>query len=368
MSTFRLVMKKLMSHAPVLTLFLSLLAFPTMAADDVAFIGNFESGKILGVGSDANGFFVHTVPNPQRNKESVSGRSSDFDSNSGLDTRVVSSETVKGELVKPRAGKYFLRSALYYDKRYDELNGGENKPRSKIYVNGHPTPFDVEGYLGFSIYLPKSWEHETGVRGNRGTAMLLQVQSASASSTLLTLEVYVPSGDNQAHWILKHNLSATSVKGGKSTVYDLGRVNDDLGKWTDFSLRYRFNPFSKRTNAKTEGGKNQYYDGNKGILQLYKSVGAVKSGGNRSMQLTRVNLVNRPVGLVPHATRQIYWHFRVYKYGWHKNDTDVKGPVWVGFDEIRDGRVGADGTSLGDVLPPGMSAWSPKSPTGLVVE
>lgn len=361
-------MNKSISHVRFLILFLSLLALPTIAADDLRFVANFESGKILGVSSNTNGFFVHTVPNPQRYKESVSGGSSNFGPSSGLDTRVVSSEIVKGELVKPRAGKYFLRSALYYDKHYEELNGGLNKPRSKIYVNGHPAPFDAEGYLGFSIYLPKSWEHETGVRGNRGTAMLLQVQSASSSSTLLVLQVYVPSGDNQAHWILKHNWSDTSVKGGRATLYDLGRVSGDLGKWTDFTLRYRFNPFSKRTNARTVGGKNQYYDGNKGILQLYKSVGPVNAAGNRSMQLTRVNLVNRPVGLVPHATKQIYWHFRIYKYGWHSNDTDVDGPVWVGFDEIRDGRVGADGTSLGDVLPPGMSAWTPQSPTGLVIE
>ncbi|MGH8166852.1 MAG: hypothetical protein ACREQ1_06405, partial [Woeseiaceae bacterium] len=186
---------------------------------------------------------------------------------------------------------------------------------------------------------------------------LLSVPSNGASSTLMYLSVHVPSGTSVAHWIFAQHLSDTSVKEGeKKIVYDLGPVTGDLGKWTDFVLRYRFNPFSKRTNASNfAGGMNKTYEGNRGILQLWKSSGSPDARGNRRMSITAVNLVNKPVGLVPHRTEKISWHFRIYKYGWHNNPTDVAGPVWVGFDEIRDGRVREDDTTFSDVHPGGLA-------------
>ena len=349
-------------------LLLALLPVSAMSQEYV-FQGGFESGRILDLGSSSDGFFVHTLPHPQVGSESVSSATGGFGPDSNADTRVVRSELVNGEKVTPRSGEYFLRSALYYDKDYSSLNGGKNKPRSKIYMNGHGVPFDKEGYLGFSIYLPKSWEDEKGVTGNRGEAQLLQVQSQGASWTLLRLGVMVPSGKSESHWVLNHYHSDTSVKNnGGDTQYILGPVRGDLGRWTDFALHYRFNPFSERTNARLFGGKDQVYEGNKGVLRLWKSEGPVDANGNRQMVLTKVDLMNEPVGLVPHPSELITWHFRIYKYGWHNHPTTVKGPVWVGFDEIRDGRV-VDGVKLADVVPAriGPSIVLPEPPSRLTV-
>ncbi|MEX2123306.1 MAG: hypothetical protein WD795_05405 [Woeseia sp.] len=336
-------------------------------ARDVNFTGDFESGRIQANGSSRDGFFVHTLPNPQSGSSDVSSTSGGFGPDSRTDTRVVKYENVGLQTIRPRKGNHFVRSALYYSKDYTKLNGGKNKPRSKLYMNhsNNAVNFDEEGYLGFSMFLPKNWEHERGAYGNPGEAQLLQVQSNGASSTLVHLGVYVPKGKSVAHWILAHFPTATSVRSGAKRVYDLGPVTGDLGKWTDFVMRYRFNPFSKRTRASTiSGGMDKIFEGNKGILQLWKSNGSVDGGGNRKMALTSVNIVNKPVGIVPDARKKIDWHFRVYKYGWHKNRTTVKGPVWVGFDEIRDGRVHADNTGYSDVHPGGLACTSGCSTTG----
>lgn len=335
------------------------------AQRNVQFTGGLESGAVRDLASNVDGFRIRTLPHPQVGGEVAIVDTGGAGPDSKIDTRVVPSEIVPtngngdgNELVAPRRGNYFARSALYFEKDYSQLQSGENKPRSAIAIAGkdNKVNFDEEGYLGFSIYLPKNWEHETGVVGDRGTSQFLQVQSKSARNTLILLRVYVPKGKSEAHWFFSHKLSDSSVSGGTETEYDLGNVKNDLGKWTDFVLRYRFNPFSRRTNASiVPNGKDQVYGGNKGILQLWKARGSVDQLGNRQMALTSVNLENEPVGLVPHATEKFDWSFRIYKYGWHRNSTNVKGPVWVGFDEIRDGRVQKNGTTYMDVHPAGLA-------------
>jgi hypothetical protein len=335
----------------LLCLVVSSLAF---AERNVNFTGSFESGKILANWSSTDGFFMHTVPIEQIGSLSVASNQGGFGPDTKLDTRVVSSDVVGGDIVQPRSGKFFVRSALYFEKSYIELNSGLNKPRSKIYPNheNHKYDFDVEGYLGFSIYLPRNFEHETGVTDSRGSVQLYQGMTASAAYTPWALRIYVPGG-NVAHWIPYLNVNDRSVKSGGKREFDLGPVTDDLGKWTDFIVRYRMNPFSTTTNPAKSGiamSKDQVYEGNKGIFQMWKSVGDADEYGNRKMQLV-IDLENQPVGIVPHATERIKHLFRVYKYGWHNNPTTVKGPVWVGFDEIRDGRVIANGTQYSDVHP-----------------
>jgi hypothetical protein len=63
--------------------------------------------------------------------------------------------------------------------------------------------------------------------------------------------------------------------------------------------------------------------------------------------------VNAPVGLVPHQSDRLMHTWRIYKYGWKNFTTHVKGPVWIGFDEIRHGLVGRDDTTYADVNPAG---------------
>ncbi len=134
----------------------------------------------------------------------------------------------------------------------------------------------------------------------------------------------------------------------------------DLGKWTDFVVRYRANPFSTTTNPATAGipgSKNQTYAGNKGILQVWKAEGPVGASGNRTM-VRKFSKVNAPVGLVPHKSDRLMHTWRIYKYGWKRFPTHVKGPIWIGFDEIRTGLVGRDGTTYADVNPSGASCSS----------
>ena len=353
-----------MRLARMLTLLLLTLPAIAFADRNVGFTGDFESGKVQPKTSDKDGFFVHTVPVSQSGKQNVSSGDGGFGPDSKLDTRVVRSDKVDGQTVKPRAGEYFVRSSIDKKKNYSGLNSGRDKPRSKLYVKGGRVAFDEEGYLGFSIYLPKNLEPETSYTGSKGSTKLLQVQSDGSRHILFVLGVYVPKGKSEAHWLVKHELSDGKKRKGQE--YDLGPVNGDLGQWTDFVLRYRFNPFSTKTNAKKVGGKDKVYEGNKGILQLWKATGRADAAGNRDMRLTSVNIENKPVGRVPHAKKNIDWHFRIYKGNWKKKPTSIRGPIFVGFDEIRDGRVKKHGTTYSDVHPGGLGCTD-RCPRGTTV-
>jgi hypothetical protein len=151
-------------------------------------------------------------------------------------------------------------------------------------------------------------------------------------------------------------------------TFDLGPVSADMGKWSDFVFHYRFNPFSTATNPAAIGiadSRNKLYEGNKGILQVWKAEGAVDSSGNRAMAM-KVDKVNQPVGLVPHSTENIRHYWRIYKFGWHSNPTTLTHPIWFGFDEIRQGLVARDGTTFADVAPSGAPCTSNCGPTETV--
>ena len=350
-----------------------------VAERNVRFTGDFETGQIQAKSSTHDGFYVHTLANPQSGSQSVSSGS--FGPSSGLDTRVVRSEVVGGETVMPRKGSFFLRSAVYFDKNYLELNDGQsNKARSKLYLSdtAHRVEHDEEGYVGFSIYTPKNFEPELGVKDRRGSVMLYVINS-SASRTHLALSQWVQSPSSEAHWFLFYNVNAGSTDEGGATekVFDLGPVSADAGKWTDFVIRYRFNPFAVATNPAVAGipsSLSKTYQGNKGILQVWKASGPVDSSGNRNMTLL-LDKVNVPIGLVPHATEKLVHRWRIYKYGWHNNPTSVDGPVWFGFDEIRQGSVVRDGTAYADVSPSGLGPSGasnltdpvPEPPTNIVI-
>jgi len=365
----------------VLLLALALSA-PTLASDrKVYFTGDFESGQIASKSSRHDGFYLATLPDPQSGSTTLHNGDSTFGPSSAADTRVVSSDMVGGEKVLPRSGSYFLRTEVFHDKNYLELNDwSKNRPRSKIYLSD-PTfriDFDQEGYVGFSIYTPKNFENELAVRDHRGAATLFEMNSDDHRS-LMNLGVWVQSPATEAHWFLRIYTNDQSVRDDENhmQLMDLGPVNADTGKWSDFVFRYRFNPFSVTTNPAEKGiaeAKDQVYEGNKGILQVWKSEGGVDSDGNRKLEL-KVDRVDRPVGLVPDATEKIRHYWRIYKFGWLSNPTSLTHPVWFGFDEIRQGLVNRDGTTFADVLPGspcGTGCASvdskPKPPANLAVE
>jgi hypothetical protein len=343
----------------------------------------FETGQFQRNDGLTDPFFVQTLTDSLLNAVIVQSSIGGGGPGSNWDTKVVASETVGGQFVTPRRGKYFMRSALYFNKDYSGMNKGENKPRAKMPINGHPFQFDEEGWLGFSVFLPRNWEPELGTKGIAGYLMLLET-GTQASSSMFVVRLWTPSDRNESHWFLDLLLDDKSIREDASTKQhqriDLGPAAGDLGKWTDFVIRYRSNPFSQTTNPAKQGiygAKNQTYEGNKGIFQLWKSGGAVDGDGNRKMAL-KIDKKNTPIGLVPRDDPLVH-RFKSYKGGWHKRPTTVKGPVWVGFDEIRFGRA-ADGINYADVHPAqlactdGCPAGSdqkapspPDPPKGLVV-
>lgn len=343
---------------------ITLLIFSTYvsAQENVRFNGSFESGQLKTAGSRTDGFFLQTLPDPQGGVDYVNVGSGGAGPDSGLDARVVSRESVGSEIVRPRKGNYFFRGAIYFDKDYSRMpaniNEDRNKPRFTLMMGDEDLRFDYdeEGFLGFSVYTPRNFEHELGIKDFRGGVTLLST-NPKTESTAWSLKPFVAEDQNEAHWWFIYNTNDTSTREGDSKIYvDLGPVRADIGKWTDFVIRFRLNPFSVDTNPAALGiddAKDKLYEGNKGILQLWKGEGSVDEDGNRKMVL-KLDLVNTPVGLVPLASERIHHSFRQYKFGWHHNPTTVKGPIWFGFDEIRYGLVDRDGTSYSDVHPAGL--------------
>jgi hypothetical protein len=195
---------RLISGAAVICLALSNIA--SAEAQDVNFTGDFESGQIRSNGSPYDGFYIATLPDPQSGSTFLSNGDSDFDQSSNADTRVVRTEIVGGETVKPRKGDYFARSEIFRNKNYLALNNfSKNRPRSKIYMSNSNLliNYDEEGYVGFSIFVPKNFESERGVRDHRGSMTLMTI-SDQGDGRLIDLSQWVQSPANEAHWWVRH--------------------------------------------------------------------------------------------------------------------------------------------------------------------
>jgi hypothetical protein len=217
--------------------------------------------------------------------------------------------------------------------------------------------FDVETYTGFSIYLPSNLEIESSAKRTN----LLSILPVTASSSLLVLNLSAPEV-GASKWALNYNTSDGSITEGaaKRTWVDLGLISADRGKWTDFVIRHRWNPFASgkgyacsvnpASDLGVSGAVNKKFPCDAGILQVWKSTGEVDKHGNRKMTQF-VNIVNGPVGLVPRSDHQIRHNFQVYKGQWQQSSTSVAGPVWIGFDEIRFGYAEKNETKFTNVSP-----------------
>lgn len=343
---------------------LLLIAIPAwgQAERNVKFTADFESGKLQPNGGNKDSFFVKTLPNPQKGRDVIRTGSGGGAPSSSWDSKVLEELEIGGQKVQPRRGRYFARHVLHYDKDYRDLNDGvKEKARAEFSITheSNRIDFDTEVYAGFSIFVPKTFEHETGTKEYMTDGLIFL--NTDASATFITLQVYVPKGKNKAHWFLSYPINANTVKEGGGKVYkvDLGPVEPDIGKWTDFVIRFRSNPFSKDTNPAKQGIKGAFdklYKGNKGILQVWKAEGPSDGRGNRDM-VRKINLVNTPVGNVPGKSNrdsQLAFSMRIYKGNWQRRPTDVKGPIMYGFDEFRFGEVNRHGTTFADVHPGGL--------------
>jgi hypothetical protein len=345
-------------------------------ARKVAYTADFETGQVQAATKTHDGFYIRTLPDPQEGDDALISGQGGFGPDTASDTRVVTKDSIGGETIWPRSGTYFLRSAIYYTKDYRPINDGTtDRPRSMIYLSNevHHVPYDTEGFIGFSVYTPLNYEHEVGTKGDAGGVTLFSMNS-TPSRTFFALKQFVPSGKSEAHWWLVYHVddSSTEESADARVAVDLGPVRADIGKWTDFVIRYRANPFSVSTNPAAKGipnAKDETFGGNLGILQVWKAEGSSDSSGNRGLVM-KLDKVNTPVGLVPHESDEMMLTWRVYKYAWKKNPTSVKGPIWFGFDEIRHGLVVRDDTGFDDVVPASLVQETPvpRPPDSLAVD
>jgi len=331
------------------------------AAENVQVAAGFESGQIQPSGGAVDSLFVMAASDPQTRNEIYATGMGGFGPSTTYDIRVVPKWSIGGETILPRQGEYFMWHQVLWDKNYTEWNGNSGKdiPRTDAsFGQENFVRFDVEYWLGFSIYTPLNFEHETGSTGHRGGAMLLTAYTVGKhSETVFNFAIQPKSESPSDHWYLNYYANPNSVEETGINRVDIGSNEEDIGRWTDFVIRYRANPFSVDTNPAKEGipdAADKLFRANKGILQVWKSIGTtVDANGNRPMRLV-FNIENAPVGNVPSKEDQIRQSFRIYKFAWREIPTTVKGPVWLGFDEIRFGSTVSDGTGFSDVHPTGM--------------
>jgi len=320
----------------------------------------FETGQIQPNVSAVDGLHIMAAPDPQTDGSIYATGSGGFGPSTNYDVRVAQSASIGGETVLPRKGKYFMWHQISLDKDYTEWNGnaGKDKPRTESgFGEENMVQFDVEYWLGFSIYTPLNHEHETKVSHNGGGPTLLTAHTrVRDAETFFSFAVRPESGSPYDHWYLNYSVNPNTVELKELHRTDIGSNKDDIGRWTDFVIRFRANPFSVDTNPAQEGilgAADKLFRANKGILQVWKSAGTtVDANGDRPMKLV-LDIENAPVGNVPSKEDVIKLSFRVYKGGWRNIDTTVKGPIWFGFDEIRYGRAVLDGTGFSDVHPSG---------------
>lgn len=344
------------------------------ATRNILYEGTWDTGLIAASGQMLNGGNINAMRDTgyvDGNSQFPNGGAGGYGPSIDSDLRLVASEVVGGETILPRKGSYFLRGAMYYNKVQDgsfapgfkkdynilsggvvgDIYGSNDKPRWNI---GYPsaaylTDYDTEWWAGFSIRLPLNWSHDDPNAANQSANMLISMTGQDTNATQITFSIRGRQLNVSSNWALEYSVNPTSVlegqPGGTTTKVNFP-CDDDVGKWTDFVLRVRFNPFSVDTNpflAGVPNSRNQLYLANKGILELWKQVGPGRV-------MTKVfSQVNAPMGLVAHATRKIDFYIRNYKYGWKKIPTQAASPVWMGFDEIRFGGTIANGTSFSDV-------------------
>ena len=341
-------------------LVVAMVSSPAFGERKVYLEAGFETGYVRASGGRLDAFWVMTMPDPQAPGDckyfSPEGQGG-FGPGSKTDFRVVQQEVWNGEVILPRSGSYFGRSVIHRDKCYPN-----SAVRSHLVFTtpGQEYVWDEEVWVGFSVYVPESWEHDNKYkRADQAhlSGMSVFASNASASSSHLALRIHPASDSDFNEWVLRlvpADPTSTTDKG--NAYHTLGSISQDLGKWTDFVFRIRFNPFNKRTNPALEGiqgARDQWYEGNRGILQVWKSEGVTDSDGNRPMQLV-FSRVDEPVGLVPRADRGLRLIFDTYKYSWQTFDTDPKGPIFLGYDEIRFGRAEIEGAGFADVAPSGV--------------
>lgn len=325
----------------------------------------------------------------------------DFDENGLYDVRMMPSVTITGnsltDNVAPRAGARMLHSVTYRGKEpadgntmggttkhYETINGqpagthndAKCKPRTFLgmtSVNGYGIPWDTRTLVGFSIYIPRSWENGTRLKGqsNNGPMFFESNQqeegnNGDANSTAFSLHLIVPtaaegwkmpngqtvpSGITDTWWCLFWESNPnSSTQGGGSRIALAPLLphtdpNSDRGKWTDWVIELCYNPFSS---AQTVLGWNFRKD--TGRFRCWKSSGPVTGtphynggNGNRFISEAQVLYDTGPTGrfgLRPMSSTAMNTPQMKHYCFFHKGSVPEPArthPVEMCFDEIRMG-------------------------------
>ncbi len=254
----------------------------------------------------------------------------DFDTNGGIFTAnsdlksVVLADEEPGMV--PLEGTRVAQMRLRYEQSYNDINGsGQSKPRININwgLRGDNTnwqPYDTEWWLAFVISLPADFYIDKR-NGNPTYPSLNTLHTFQQFSTIVTAGgaggVHI-GGPSSRHgkWEVRRKVGPTSTSGsGVPEIHAwLQDIDTDIGENVLFIIRYRLNPYSVDTTVDGTMGTNaqvgEFFEGNKGIFQVWKSMAAGASGisvdlgtvtnssGSRAMKQI-ININGAPVGLVP---------------------------------------------------------------------
>lgn len=350
---------------------------------ELSYTATWETGQKQTNGSTTDGGFVQAMEDSTYvdKTDYTSVGAAGFGPSTDYDMRIVASKLWNGTTVTPRNGNYFLSQTIYYDKHYSDFTAvsGDartefdslDKPRTVMLYStnqaAYKMPLNEEVWYGFSIYLPADLEHDTwngstplnGSDNNTNILASSRLQ-ADASRTLWSIQYRVCSDINASisRWTISRYISTGTVEANKSET-DLGSVSGDLGKWTDFIIRYKNNPYTTQT---TVGSRT--YQPNSGILEVWKSYGDY-IGATKDRYMTKVlSILNAPVGLgETTGTDGMDFRKEQYKYNWKRwapsgtqvvSPSTVTGPIFIGHDELRVGTA-ANGIGFAHVHPTGKT-------------
>jgi hypothetical protein len=317
-----------------------------------------------------------TLPDPQSGFDSIKTGNAGFGPDTKADMKVVSSfkepDTKRGvgKLVYPRRGQYFLMQKLVREKNYEILNCSGDMPQSECTLDKPRVHFDwgndsyrfesgKEFWVGFSLYVPSNMEVDTGGSGSEQRRASHLIVNTRPSSTFFSIstQAYTKTSAEMSY-VLSYQVDATQAvetSSMKKIDVDLGHVN--RGKWTDFVVRAKQNPFTVATNPKRDLGITDAVDktfpANDGVLQIW-----MRNQSTGRMEL-KFNLSGKPVGLVPNMIEggtHISW--RIYKFSWKyyysqggaPSASNIFSPYMIGWDELSFG-LRENGTGYQDVHP-----------------
>lgn len=376
---------------------------------NVKFTGTIASDFIRGPNSitQTDAFLVETLPVNQTGDDSFSNAgtvTTCCGPSVALDSHVAASDVVDyagdgiaAETVTPRLGPYFYRVELFHNKTYNCLNSpacnpgdATNKPRSKFTWSRTSLNFDSmeEFWVGFSLYIPNSFEHERdkGQHGNGPTILninnnqsegILEIKAmikgpksyptANSGSDLCSDNSTCLETNNSkiwATWPTQTTIGEPAYSAKDWAI--LADINACKGKWVDFVIRGVNDPYSSghTGNGTTEAAIT--YTANKGLLEIWASdcTDTPDASGYRVMT-KEVSVCKAPFGLVQRTGTNQKWGggLTFYAYGWKPGEpTSRTHSIYYGADEVRYGITGDEGTGYADVNPSGKTWETGEAP------